>query len=62
MTTDKPDPLLASARRERTKRWASTDLHGYPTLSAEEENEETLSAEPKNESQSRTPHTPHCVA
>jgi hypothetical protein len=49
MTTDKPDPLLDSARRERTRRWLNTDLHGYPTLSAEEETEETLAAEPKPE-------------
>jgi hypothetical protein len=31
MTNDKEDPLLDSARRERAKRWAHTDLHGYPT-------------------------------
>jgi hypothetical protein len=42
-------PLLESAHRERAKRWAHTDLHGYPTLSAEEETEETLAAEPKAE-------------
>jgi hypothetical protein len=49
MTTDKVDPLLDSARRERARRWLSTDLRGYPTLRAEEETEETLAAEPKAE-------------
>jgi hypothetical protein len=43
------DPLLESARRERARRWLSTNLHGYPTLSAEEETEETLAAEPREE-------------
>jgi hypothetical protein len=47
--TSRPDPLRDSACRERTKRWARTDLHGYPTLSTEEETEETLAAEPKLE-------------
>jgi hypothetical protein len=42
-----PDPLLDSARRERAIRWLNTDLHGYPTLRAEEETEATLAAEPK---------------
>jgi hypothetical protein len=45
MTTDTPDPPLDSARRERAKRWAYTDLHGDPTLSAEEETVATLAAE-----------------
>ena len=51
MTTSdpKPDPLLASARRERAKRWLHTDLRGYPTLSADEETEETLAVEAKLE-------------
>ena len=49
MTTDKPDPLLDSARRERAKRWAGSNLHGYPTLNADEETEETLAAVPKQE-------------
>jgi hypothetical protein len=30
-------------------RWLHTDLHGYPTLSAEEETEAMLAAEPKEE-------------
>ena len=47
MRVDTPDPLLDSARRERAKRWVGTDLRGYPALSAEEETEETLAAEPK---------------
>ena len=50
MTSDsQPDPLLWSARKERARRWLHTDLRGYPTLSAEEETEETLAAEPKEE-------------
>jgi hypothetical protein len=49
MTTDKLDPLLDSARRERARRWLNTDLRGYPTLSAEEETAATLAAEPKQE-------------
>jgi hypothetical protein len=48
-TDPQPDPLLDSARRERARRWLSTDLRGYPTLSAEEETEATLAAEPKAE-------------
>jgi hypothetical protein len=35
--------------RERVLRWLHTDLSGYPTMRAEEETEETLSAEPKQE-------------
>jgi hypothetical protein len=63
MTTDPhPDPLIDSARKERARRWASTELHGYPTLSAEEETETTLAAEPKIKKQARTPHIPQCVA
>jgi hypothetical protein len=46
---NKPDPLLWAARRERAKRWLHTDLKGYPTLSDEDETEETLAAEPKPE-------------
>lgn len=49
MSTDKPDPLLWAARRERAKRWLHTDLKGYPTVSDEEETEETLAAEPTPE-------------
>ncbi len=47
MTTDKVDPLLDTVRKERARRWARTDLRGSPTLSAEEETEDTLAAEPK---------------
>jgi hypothetical protein len=36
-------------RKERAKGWLHTDLHGYPTLNAEEETETTLAAEPKEE-------------
>jgi hypothetical protein len=43
---NKPEPLLWSARRERALRWLHTDLKGYPTLSAEDETEETLAVEP----------------
>jgi hypothetical protein len=39
-------PLLDSARRERARRWARTELKGYPTLSAEDETEATLAAAP----------------
>ena len=46
MADEHTDPLLWSARRERAKRWLHTDLHGELTLSAEEETEETLAAEP----------------
>ena len=49
MTTDKVDPLLDSARRERARRWFHTDLRGYPTLRAEAETAATLAAEPKAE-------------
>lgn len=42
-------PLLDSARKERAKRWVGTDLRSYPALSAEEETEATLAAEPKQE-------------
>jgi hypothetical protein len=51
MTTadPKPDPLLWAARRERALRWLRTDLKGYPTLSEDEETEETLAAEPTPE-------------
>jgi hypothetical protein len=60
MTTDKPnkpDPLLWAARKERAKRWLHTDLKGYPTVSDEEETEETLAASPKEE-QIRRPKPP----
>jgi hypothetical protein len=43
------DPELWAKRRERAIRWLHTDLKGYPTVSAEEETEETLAAEPKPE-------------
>jgi hypothetical protein len=43
------DPELWAKRRERALRWLHTDLKGYPTVSAEEETEETLAAEPKPE-------------
>jgi hypothetical protein len=55
MTTDQ-DPLLWSARRERARRWVGTDLRGYPTLSAEEETEETLAAEPPEPARKAKPH------
>jgi hypothetical protein len=42
MSVEDQDPLLWSARRERARRWLSTDLRGYPTLSAEEEAEPTI--------------------
>ena len=46
MTTEpQHDPELWAARRERALRWLHTDLKGYPTLSAEEETEETLAAD-----------------
>jgi hypothetical protein len=48
-TDPQPDPLLDSARRERALRWLNTDLRGYPTVSTEEETEETLAAAPKEE-------------
>jgi hypothetical protein len=40
---------MASRSKERARRWAGTDLRGYPTLRAEEETEETLAAEPTPE-------------
>jgi hypothetical protein len=40
------DSILWAARKERARRWLSTDLRGYPALDAEEETEETLAAEP----------------
>jgi hypothetical protein len=47
MTADsQPDPDLWAARRERARRWASSDLKGYPALSPDDETEETLAAEP----------------
>jgi hypothetical protein len=50
MTTDlHHDPELWAKRRERALRWLHTDLKGYPTVSAEEETEETLAAEAKPE-------------
>ena len=49
MADEHTDPLLESARRERALRWLHTDLRGYPTVSPEEETEETLAAEPKEE-------------
>jgi hypothetical protein len=45
MTNDQ-DLDLWRARRERARRWAGSDLRGYPALSPEEETEETLAAEP----------------
>ena len=36
-------------RQEHAKPWAHTNLRGFPTLSAEEEAEETLAAVPKPE-------------
>ena len=42
----KADPALWAARRERAKRWAGSDLKGYPSLGPDEETEETLAAEP----------------
>ena len=38
--------MLDSARRERARRWTGADLRGYPTLSAEDETEDTLAAAP----------------
>jgi hypothetical protein len=58
ITDDKPDPLLDSARRERAIRWLHTDLHGYPTLSAEAETEKTLAAEPTAEQVKKRPPEP----
>jgi hypothetical protein len=50
MTTDPQHDLqLWAARYERALRWLHTDLKGYPTVTAEEETEETLAAEPKPE-------------
>ena len=45
--TNKPDPLLWPARKERARRWAASDLRGYPALSVDEETEETLAAKPE---------------
>lgn len=42
-------PPLWAARKERAKRWLHTDLKGYPTVSDEEETEETLAASPTEE-------------
>ena len=55
MTSDTPDPLLWSARKERALRWLHTDLKGYPTVSAEEETEETLTVAPKEEQVRKRP-------
>jgi hypothetical protein len=50
MTTDpQHDPLLWAARYERALRWLHTDLKGYPSVTAEEETEETLAAAPMPE-------------
>jgi hypothetical protein len=50
MTTDPhPDPQFWAARRESALRWLHTDLRGYPTVTAEDETEETLAAAPKEE-------------
>ena len=48
---------LWAARRERARRWilgGNHDLRGYPALSADEENEETLTAEPVEKVENRS--------
>jgi hypothetical protein len=57
------DDSLWAARRERARRWlqAGQDLRGYPTLSAEQETEETLAAAPaeKAEKKAKSAHDAH---
>jgi hypothetical protein len=48
---------LQSARRERARRWAGTDLRGYPAVPPEEETPETLAAAPVERAE-RKPKTP----
>jgi hypothetical protein len=43
-----PEEIWAK-RRERARRWAHSDMRGYPVVPLEEETEETLAAEPKPE-------------
>jgi len=40
------DEALRAARRERARRWAHSDMRGYPALAPEDETEETLAASP----------------
>jgi hypothetical protein len=47
------DGQLRAARRERARRFASTELRGYPALPAEQETEETLAAEPTKQAEQK---------
>ena len=51
------DDEIWAARRERARRWARSgggDVRGYPALSAEEESEESLHAEPPEHHQKKS--------
>jgi hypothetical protein len=56
MTTNpQHEPELWVARYERALRWLHTDHKGYPTVTAEEEAEETLAASPKEDQIKKRP-------
>lgn len=44
---------LASARRERARRWFGTDLKGKPAVPSEAETAETLAAEPPEKAEKK---------
>jgi hypothetical protein len=48
-----PDKHLWLARRERARRWVSTDLRDYLALPAEQEAETTLAAVPPEEAEKK---------
>lgn len=54
MTEHTPEQeALWAARKERARRWAGTELKGYPALDVEAETEETLKAEPPEQEKKR---------
>ena len=44
---------LTAARRERARRWAHSDMRGYPALAPEDETEETLAASPPEKAEKK---------